>query len=100
MRVMLRAHFDTVAANEGIKSGALPAAVGRMMDTLKPEAAYFGLSEGVRTCWLVFDMQDSSQLPPVGEDLFMQFNAEVEISPVMNRDDLAKGLEALKATSG
>ncbi|MGW0394065.1 hypothetical protein ACWDYJ_24920 [Streptomyces sp. NPDC003042] len=97
MRVMLRAHLDTPAANEGQKSGALPQAIKKLMDTVKPEAAYFAPDAGVRSCWMVFDMQDSSQMPPLLEDLFMQFNAEVDISPVMNAEDLAKGLAALKS---
>ncbi|MBW5481522.1 hypothetical protein [Streptomyces bambusae] len=98
MRVMLRAHIDTPAGNEGLKSGALPQSVKRLVDAVKPEAAYFGLSEGVRTCWIVFDLNDSAQIPPLVEDLFMQFNAEIEVSPVMDQEGLQKGLSAMKAT--
>lgn len=98
MRVMLRAHFDTAATNEGIQTGALPAAIKKLMETVKPEAAYFGLHEGVRSCWMVFDLQDSSQMPPLMEDLLLQFNAEVEVAPVMNAEDLAKGLAAMKSS--
>ncbi|WP_327414157.1 hypothetical protein [Streptomyces sp. NBC_01233] len=98
MRVMLRAHFDTAATNEGITTGSLPQAVKRLMDTVKPEAAYFGLHEGVRSCWIVFDLQDSSHLPALVEDLFLQFNAELEVGPVMNAEDLAKGLAAMKSS--
>ncbi|WP_327252876.1 hypothetical protein [Streptomyces sp. NBC_01244] len=98
MRVMLRAHLDTAAANEGIKSGALPDAMKKLMETVKPEAAYFGLHEGVRSCWMVFDLQDSAQMPPLMEDLFLQFNAELEVAPVMNAEDLAKGLAAMKSS--
>lgn len=98
MRVMLRAHLDTAAANEGIKSGALPAAIKKLMETVKPEAAYFGLHEGVRSCWVVFDLQESSQMPPLLEDMFLQFNAELEVGPVMNAEDLAKGLAAMKSS--
>lgn len=100
MRVMLRAHFDTAATNEGIKSGALPAAVRKLMEAVKPEAAYFGLHEGVRSCWMVFDLQDSAQMPPLMEDLFLEFNAELEVGPVMNAEDLAKGLAAMKSSPG
>ncbi|WP_330296516.1 hypothetical protein [Streptomyces sp. NBC_00503] len=100
MRVMLRAHLDTAAANEGIKSGALVQAVKKLMEALKPEAAYFGPHEGVRSMWVVFDLQDSSQLPALTEDLFMQFNAEIEVSPVMNGEDLAKGIAAMQSSPG
>ncbi|MGW7098912.1 DUF3303 family protein [Streptomyces sp. NPDC054838] len=95
MRVMLRAHMDTAASNEAIKAGSPPAAIRKLLDTLKPESAYFGLSEGVRSCWIVFDMQDSSQLPAIAEDLFGQLGAELEICPVMTPEDLAKGSQAI-----
>ncbi|MGW7313387.1 hypothetical protein [Streptomyces sp. NPDC054854] len=95
MRVMLRAHMDTTATNEGIKTGSLPRAIKKLMDTVEPEAAYFGLHEGVRSCWMVFDLQDSAMVPALVEDLFLQFNAEVEVAPVMNAEDLAKGLAAM-----
>ncbi|MFA7761293.1 hypothetical protein ACGFNX_25005 [Streptomyces sp. NPDC048723] len=99
MRVMLRAHMDTAATNEGIKTGALPQAIKTLMERVKPEAAYFGLHEGVRSCWMVFDLQDSAQMPPLMEDLFLQFNAEVEVAPVMNAEELAKGLAAMGSGS-
>ncbi|WP_406182976.1 DUF3303 family protein [Streptomyces sp. NBC_01006] len=95
MRVMLRAHIDTQAGNEAIKTGAMPQAMKKLMDKVKPEAAYFGPSQGVRTCWMVFDMQDSAEMPPLLEGLFAELNAEIEISPVMNADELAKGLSRL-----
>lgn len=95
MRVMLRAHMDTAATNEGIRNGALPEAMRKLMEKVKPEAAYFGLHEGVRSCWIVFDLQDSSQMPSLMEDLFLQFNAELEVAPVMNAEDLTKGLAAM-----
>ncbi|MFJ8017457.1 hypothetical protein [Streptomyces sp. NPDC096339] len=98
MRVMLRAHIDTAAGNEAIKSGALPQAIKKLMDTVKPEAAYFGLHEGVRSCWMVFELEDSWRLPPLFEDMFMQFNAEIEVGPVMNAEELAKGLAAMSST--
>ncbi|MFD3539704.1 hypothetical protein ACFWUQ_09415 [Streptomyces sp. NPDC058662] len=98
MRVMLRAHMDTAATNDGIKTGSLPQVIKKLMDTVQPEAAYFGLHEGVRSCWMVFDLQDSAQLPPLVEDLFLQFNAEIEVAPVMNAEDLAKGLAGMKSS--
>ncbi|MET9959011.1 hypothetical protein ABZ128_07950 [Streptomyces sp. NPDC006326] len=100
MKVMLRAHMDTAASNDGISTGALPQAMKRLLDAVKPEAAYFGLHEGVRSCWVVFDLQDSSQMPSLTWELFQQFNAEVEVAPVMNAEELAKGLAAIKPSSG
>lgn len=43
---------------------------------------------------MVFDMKDPSELPSIVEPFFMQMNAEVEITPVMDAKDLEKGLSA------
>ncbi|WP_164551740.1 hypothetical protein [Streptomyces sp. WAC 01529] len=96
MRVMLRARLDTQLSNEAIKSGALPDVMRRMTEELKPEAAYFGPCDGGRACTFVFDMQDSSRLPTIAEPLLLELGAEIEIQPVMNSDDLQKGLAALQ----
>ncbi|MFD5702296.1 DUF3303 family protein [Streptomyces lasiicapitis] len=96
MRVMLRAHLDTQISNEALKSGKLPKIMQTLTERLKPEAAYFGPSEGGRCCTFVFDMQDSSLLPTIAEPLFEGLGAKIEIQPVMNSEDLQKGLAALQ----
>jgi hypothetical protein len=93
---MLRAHLDTQKSNEAIKNGTLPKLVESMIERLKPEAAYFGPSEGGRSCTFVFDMQDSSHLPTIAEPLFETLGAKIEIQPVMDPADLRKGLAALQ----
>jgi hypothetical protein len=40
-------------------------------------------------------MDDPSQLPAISEQLFSEFNATVEIFPVMDRADLERGLSAI-----
>ncbi|MEV8594559.1 hypothetical protein [Streptomyces sp. NPDC052012] len=96
MRVMLRATLDTEKANDVIRSGKMPELMKEIMDRLHPEAAYFGPLGGRRTCLLVVDLQDSSQIPPTGEPFFSQLNAQVEMTPVMNAEDLQKGLSELR----
>jgi hypothetical protein len=96
MRVMLKATLDTDKGNEAVRGGKMPQIMQEAMEKLRPEAAYFGPVGGRRTCFLVFDMQDSSQLPPALEPFFNDLNAEVEICPIMNSDDLQKGLSQLR----
>ncbi|MGB8941970.1 MAG: DUF3303 family protein [Streptomyces sp.] len=96
MRVMLRARLDTQIANEAIKNGTLPKIVQSVTEQLKPEAAYFGPGDGGRTATFVFDMEDSSQIPSIAEPFFLELGAEIEIYPVMNAEDLRKGLAALQ----
>ncbi|QES48385.1 hypothetical protein DEJ50_11670 [Streptomyces venezuelae] len=96
MRVMIRFHVDTPAGNEAIRSGRLPQMMNELMGELKPEAAYFGLHEGVRSGFIVCDLTDSSAMPALLEPLFFELNAEIEVQPVMNAEDLKKGLAAMK----
>ncbi|MCQ6553543.1 hypothetical protein NPS70_10085 [Streptomyces sp. C10-9-1] len=96
MRVMLRAHLDTQMSNAAVKNGTLAKTMQSMAELLKPEAAYFGPSEGGRSCTFVFDMQDSSLLPTIAEPLFEGLGAKIEIQPVMNTEDMQKGLAALQ----
>ncbi|MGC9540109.1 hypothetical protein IM697_43515 [Streptomyces ferrugineus] len=92
MRVMLKATLDTEKASEVIRSGRMPELMKRGMERLKPEAAYFGPEGGRRTAFLVFDMKDSTELVPDSEVFFNELGATVEVFPLMNVDDLQKGL--------
>ncbi len=96
MRVMLRARMDTQIANQAIKNGSMQKLMQTMTDQLKPEATYFSASEGERSCTMVFDMQDSAQLPTIAEPLFEELGAKIEIQPVMTVEDLEKGFAALR----
>ncbi|MDN3026414.1 hypothetical protein [Streptomyces sp. S.PB5] len=96
MRVMLKATLDTDKANEVLRSGKMQDLLAETLEHIKPEAAYFGPEGGRRTCFLVFDMKESSDLPPVGEPFFSHLNAKVEVFPIMNLDDLKKGLSQLR----
>jgi hypothetical protein len=62
------------------------------MNKLKPEAAYFGPSDGKRSGMLFFDLTERSQIIEIAEPLFSSLNAAVELVPVMNGDDLRKGI--------
>ncbi|MGP4012135.1 DUF3303 family protein [Streptomyces sp. 4N124] len=95
MRVLFRAQLDTERSNEAIRNGTLAKLIQSSMEQVKPEAAYFTADHGHRTCFLVFDMQDSSQMPSIAEPFFLELGADVSYTPVMNPEDLQKGLSAL-----
>jgi Domain of unknown function (DUF3303) len=85
------------AGNAAARSGSLGKTIQSILADLKPEAAYFLDWDGKRTGFIVFDMQDASQIPAVAEPWFLALNASVEIHPVMTPADLAKagpGIEA------
>ncbi|WLW53331.1 hypothetical protein [Streptomyces sp. YU58] len=95
MRVLFKASLDTEKANEAISNGTLPKLLQSTLEQIKPEAAYFTSENGLRTAYLVFDMQDSSQMPVISEPFFMHLGAKITYTPVMNREDLQKGLTEL-----
>lgn len=95
MRVMLRVEFPVAEGNAAIRSGKLPQIIQGFMAKWKPEAAYFTAMEGARTAFFVFDLADTSQIPSVAEGFFMGLNAKLQLYPVMNAEDLGKGLAML-----
>ncbi|HJU10180.1 MAG TPA: hypothetical protein VJ728_04855 [Candidatus Binataceae bacterium] len=62
------------------------------MSHLKPEAAYFTALDGKRGGMIFFDLAEPSQIVETVEPFFLNLNATTEIVPVMNADDLRKGL--------
>jgi len=95
MRVLATISIPVEAGNRAISEGSLPKVIQQVADRWRPEAMYFTASGGTRTAFVVFDMPDSSALPVFAEPFFSQLNAEIQISPVMNPDDLQKGLTEL-----
>jgi hypothetical protein len=95
MRVMMKVQMDTEAGSRTIADGSLPQLMQESLEQLQPEAAYFGPEDGIRTAFIVFDLQDPSQLPSITEPLFSKVKARIEMFPVMDREDLQKGLERL-----
>jgi hypothetical protein len=95
MRMLLKASFDTEKANEAIRNGTLTKLIQESMEQIKPEAAYFTADHGKRTAYVVFDMQDSSQMPVLAEPFFLNLDAEISYTPVMNMEDVQKGLSQI-----
>ena len=93
MRMLLKFQFDTEAANRAIEDGSLARINEKMFAQLQPEAAYFAIEDGVRTGYVVFDMDDPAQIPAIAEPLFSAVNSKLTLTPVMNTDDLMKGLQ-------
>ncbi len=89
---MARISIPVEAGNQGISSGSLPKVVQQAAERWKPEAMYFGTLDGRRNAFVVFDLADTSAIPAFAEPFFQELNAEVHITPVMNAEDLQRGL--------
>jgi len=96
MRMLLRVSIPVEAGNAAAKAGTLGTTVEKIVADLKPEAAYFFADDsGNRSCSIVFDMKDPSEIPAIAEPWFLAFNAKVSLRPVMNPQDLAKAGPAI-----
>ena len=95
MRVMAKITIPVESGSRAVKDGSIGELIQTAAERWKPEAMYFGTFEGKRTAFVVFDMPDSSDMVAFGEPFFMAVDAEVEVVPIMNADDLQKGLGKL-----
>jgi hypothetical protein len=95
MRVMARITVPVESGSQAIKNGSLGKLIQAAAERWKPEAMYFGPSDGRRTAFMVFDMPDPSDMVAFAEPWFQGLNADVEIVPVMSGDDVQKGLAKL-----
>jgi hypothetical protein len=87
------------AANAAIADGRLGKVLSAALERLKPEAVYFTTIDGDRGGFLVFDLQDPSDIPSICEPFFHQLHAKVELSPVMTPEDVQAGLAKAAALS-
>lgn len=93
MRMMMRAHIPVESGNKIIQDGTIKKILEETMSQIQPESAYFLSDKGQRAVFMVFDLKDPSQIPPIVEPLFINLNADVDLVPVMNVDELGKGIE-------
>lgn len=96
MRMLLIVKCPLEPFNSAIKDGTIGKKMKAILETLKPEAAYFTEYEGHRGAVLVVNLDSPSQVPKLAEPWFLTFNAECEFRIAMTPEDLGKaGLEEL-----
>lgn len=96
MRVLMYVSLDVETFNKAMREGTAGQKIGKIMEALKPEAAYFLDRDGQRAGVLVFDLPDASKIPEVTEPWMLAFNAKIEMHPVMVPADLQRsGIDEL-----
>ena len=92
---MVKFSVPVEAGNAAIRSGKLEKVFEQLLEDLKPEAGYFYPGGGERAGFFVVNMEDSWQVADTVERFFFGLNAKVELTPVMNGEDLHKALSCV-----
>lgn len=92
MRLMLKFTIPVEKGNQAARDGTMGQAIDALIEQTQPEAAYFMVDQGKRAGMIFFEAADQARLPELNEPLFAKLDAAVEIVPVLNQDELRKGL--------
>jgi hypothetical protein len=90
MRLLLNVTFPHEPFNSLVREGRAGESIKRILDELKPEAAYFTETGGRRSAVLVVNAADPSKIPSLAEPWFLTFEADCEFSVAMVPEDLAR----------
>ncbi|MBU6957046.1 panthothenate synthetase [Pseudomonas sp. CVAP len=101
MKMLMMVECPNEPFNALVRAGKVGEVIGRILESIKPEAAYFTEQDGMRGGIFLIDVQDSSQIPSFAEPFFLNFDATCKFRLVMSPQDLQRaGLEALGNTWG
>jgi hypothetical protein len=93
--MLMHLQFPLEPFNTYVKDGSAGQRIQKILEAIKPEAAYFTEQHGHRGGTLVVNLKDSSDVPMFAEPWFLMFNAQVEFRVAMTPEDLGRAnLEA------
>ena len=97
MRMLMKVTIPGAEGNAAVISGTLGSKIGSILADLKPESVYFLEENGLRMGIIVFNLENTSQIPAVAEPWFLAFNAKVELHPAMTVEDLKAGMPGMES---
>jgi hypothetical protein len=96
MKMLLTVEFPLEPFNSLVRGGKVGKIIGRILETIKPETAYFTEQDGKRGGIFVINVQTPSEIPFFSEPFFLNFQANCKFRILMSPEDLQKaGLEDL-----
>ncbi len=96
MKMLLTVEMPHEPFNSLVRSGKVGEIIGRILEAIKPEAAYFTEQDGTRGAILVINVQKPSDVPTFAEPFFLTFQAKCKFRILMSPEDLQMaGLEEL-----
>jgi hypothetical protein len=92
MRFMIEFTVPTQHGNDVVRSGKIDRVFRKLGEDLKPEAMYFYPDDGLRAGCIFLQSDNPAICAAVGERLWFGLHAQIKVTPVMNADELGKGL--------
>jgi hypothetical protein len=96
MKMLLSVEFPIEPFNSLVRSGKVGEVIGRILESMKPQTAYFTEQDGKRGGIFVVDVKTPSDVPFFAEPFFLNFQATCKFRILMSPEDLQKaGLEEI-----
>lgn len=96
MKMLLTVEIPHEPFNSLVRSGKAGEILGRILESIKPEMAYFTEQDGTRGAVLVVNVQTPSDVPRLAEPFFLHFQANCRFRIAMSPEDLQQaGLDEL-----
>ncbi len=96
MKMLLTVEIPHEPFNTLVKNGQIGEVMGRILDAIKPEAAYFTEQDGTRGGIFVINLENPSDVPAFAEPFFLNFQAKCKFRIAMTPEDLQQaGLEEI-----
>jgi len=92
MRFMIQFSVPTQHGNEVVRSGKIDKVFKKLAEEFKPEAMYFYPAGGERAGCMFIQSDNPSICAAIGERMWFGLRAQISVTPVMNADDLGRGL--------
>ncbi len=90
MRMLMHVTVPHEPFNSAVRDGTAGKKLQKILDAIKPQAAYFSERNGTRGAVLVVDVKEASAIPSLAEPWFLTFNANCEFRIAMTPEDLAR----------
>ena len=96
MKMLLSVEFPPEPFNSLVRNGKVGEIIGSILETIKPETAYFTEQDGQRGGIFVIDVKKPSDVPVFAEPFFLSFNANCKFRVLMSPEELKNaGLEQM-----
>jgi len=90
MKMLLTVDFPLEPFNSLVKSGKAGEIIQKILETIKPETAYFTEQDGKRGGIFVININSPSDVPFFSEPFFLEFDASCKFRILMSPEDLQR----------